>query len=74
MTTLSDKKTKALYDRKGPDGRSWLYNIPNTKRGAWMDFVSRTVHDYEKIKNRGMATEDEYNDYVTAVNEWRATY
>ena len=69
---MDNETAKSLYDREDADGRPWFYSIPETKPQAWINFVKRTVLDYEKIKNAGRATEAEFNDYRTSALQWIA--
>ena len=70
--TMDNETAKSLYDRKDADGRPWFYGIPDTKPQAWINFVKRTVIDYEKIKGAGQATAAEFNDYRTSALQWIA--
>jgi len=70
---MDNATAKSLYDRKGANGQPWFYSIPDTKPLAWIDFVKRTVIDYEKIKDAAQATAAEFNNYNTAVSKWLNT-
>ena len=67
---MDNATAKSLYDCKDATGQPWFYGIPDTKPQAWIDFVKRTVIDYEKIKDAGQATDAEFNNYAAAVSKW----
>ena len=67
---MDNVTAKSLYDREDGNGQPWFYGIPDTKPQAWINFVKRTVIDYEKIKDAGQATAAEFDNYTAAVNKW----
>ena len=65
---MDNATAKSLYDCKDAAGQPWFYSAPDTN--PWINFVKRTVLDYEKIKDAGQATATEFNNYAAAVSKW----